>query len=342
MGGCADATHVRYPSLRVRPSPGSACGPHRRDGALTSAVRAVVSRCRRVLAAAWDRGGSRVRVAAGFRCGLIGNKEDVWSLFEKGVPTLDRRDLDAAGLLTRTGHDFGTKPYEPELLLAWNEVIDEHHLRRGAIVIDAPKPPSFVVDEIRHALRTSEGSCKPTIGPQMQEFRAEPRPRETRLSPSKDDPIGTIANVCAAIGVTHGAKFDRVIGTRVIQRYRERFTRVEGESRRGARTERSCLVYTNARSGREQRLACSCDFRSIGPPGLRRTRLANLARKDWKDPALGRHVGCSMSTGGKSPTSFFDKLRCTPSSSIPVTELIGTQTSFLPQRCPSSRSTWVT
>jgi hypothetical protein len=33
--------------------------------------------------------------------------------------------------------------------------IDEHYLRRGAIVIDATKPPPLVVDEILNALRTS-------------------------------------------------------------------------------------------------------------------------------------------------------------------------------------------
>jgi hypothetical protein len=54
-------------------------------------------------------------------------------------------------LLTRTAHDFGTKPHELELLLAWNEAIDQHYRSRGAIVIDATKPPPFVVDEILNA-----------------------------------------------------------------------------------------------------------------------------------------------------------------------------------------------
>jgi hypothetical protein len=57
-------------------------------------------------------------------------------------------------LLTRRAHDFGTKPHELELLLAWNEAIADHYLRRGAIMIDATRPPSFVVDEIFRALPT--------------------------------------------------------------------------------------------------------------------------------------------------------------------------------------------
>jgi hypothetical protein len=95
-------------------------------------------------------------------------------------------------------------------------------------------------------------------------------------------------------------------------------------------------------SGGNSALPCRCDWRSAGPPGLRLKRLANLAPNDSRARALGSHVECSMSMGGKSPTCFFDRLSCTPASSIPVTELIGTQISFLPQRCPSSRSTWVT
>lgn len=88
-----------------------------------------------------------------FLCGVIGNEDDVWPFFEKVfLLSIDEATMRHR-LLTRTAHDFGTKPHELELLLAWNESIDEHYLCRGAIVIDATRPPSFVVDEILQTSR---------------------------------------------------------------------------------------------------------------------------------------------------------------------------------------------
>jgi broad-specificity NMP kinase len=107
----------------------------------------------------WKADSERVRQLAEegeggpvFLCGSIGNEDEVWPFFEKvfllsiDEPTMRHR------LLTRTAHDFGTKPHELDMLLAWNEAIDEHYLRRGAIRIDATRAPRVVVDEILHAL----------------------------------------------------------------------------------------------------------------------------------------------------------------------------------------------
>jgi dephospho-CoA kinase len=110
----------------------------------------------------WRADPERVRQLAGeavdrpvFLCGVVGNEDEVWSLFEKVfVLSIDEATMRHR-LLTRTAHDFGTKPHELELLIAWNKAIDEHYHRVGAILIDATKPPSSVVDAILNSLRTS-------------------------------------------------------------------------------------------------------------------------------------------------------------------------------------------
>lgn len=90
-----------------------------------------------------------------FLCGLVGNEDEVWPFFS----TVFLLSIDEATmrhrLLTRSTHTFGTKAHEMDLLVAWNEAIDEHYLRRGAVIIDATKPPPIVVDEILNVLQTS-------------------------------------------------------------------------------------------------------------------------------------------------------------------------------------------
>jgi hypothetical protein len=87
-----------------------------------------------------------------FLCGSVGNEEEVWSFFDIVFAlSIDSVTLQHR-LATRTDHDFGTKPHELELILAWRKVIDDHYLSRGAILIDATPPPDLVVDEILRAL----------------------------------------------------------------------------------------------------------------------------------------------------------------------------------------------
>jgi len=91
-----------------------------------------------------------------FLCGFIGNEDGVWSLFERVfLLSIDEATMRHR-LLTRSSHDFSKKPHELDLLLAWNEAVNEHYLRRGAIVIDATRPPPFVVEAILGALRTAD------------------------------------------------------------------------------------------------------------------------------------------------------------------------------------------
>ena len=87
-----------------------------------------------------------------FLCGSVGNEDEVWPLFDRvfvlsiDEPTMRHR------LLTRTSHDFGTKPHELAMLVAWRSAIDEHYQRAGAILIDASGNPKVVVDGILQAL----------------------------------------------------------------------------------------------------------------------------------------------------------------------------------------------
>jgi broad-specificity NMP kinase len=110
----------------------------------------------------WKADPERVRHLANrgegeavFLCGFIGNEEEVWPFFDQVfLLSIDEATMRRR-LLTRTAHDFGKKPHELELLLAWNEVISAHYVARGAIVIDGTKTPASVVDEILSHLRTA-------------------------------------------------------------------------------------------------------------------------------------------------------------------------------------------
>jgi hypothetical protein len=66
-----------------------------------------------------------------FLCGSIGNEDEVRPFFEKVfLLSIDEATMRHR-LLARTAHDFGTKPHELELMLAWNEAIDEHQIGGG-------------------------------------------------------------------------------------------------------------------------------------------------------------------------------------------------------------------
>jgi len=81
-------------------------------------------------------------------CGAVANADEVLPYFAKVfLLKIDEATLRHR-LATRTSHDFGTKPHELELLLAWNQVIEEPYLRSGAVVVDATKSPAAVADEI--------------------------------------------------------------------------------------------------------------------------------------------------------------------------------------------------
>ena len=90
-----------------------------------------------------------------FLCGSLGNEDEVWSSFDRVFLLSIDEDTMRHRLVARTAHDFGTRPHELELLLAWRTVIDEHYRRRGAIVIDATQSLELVVDDILGVLGTA-------------------------------------------------------------------------------------------------------------------------------------------------------------------------------------------
>ena len=83
-----------------------------------------------------------------FVCGAVTNDDAVLPLFERVfLLSIDEATMRHR-LATRSAHDFGTKPHELEVLLAWGAVIDAHYAGLGAIVVDAERPLPLVVDEI--------------------------------------------------------------------------------------------------------------------------------------------------------------------------------------------------
>jgi broad-specificity NMP kinase len=83
-----------------------------------------------------------------FLCGSVGNDDEVMPYFKNVfLLSIDEATMRRR-LLERTTHDFGTKPHELDLLLAWRSMIEDQYLGFGAIVVDATRPPALVVDEI--------------------------------------------------------------------------------------------------------------------------------------------------------------------------------------------------
>lgn len=83
-----------------------------------------------------------------FLCGSVGNDDEVWEFFDSVfVLSIDESSLRHR-LLTRTAHDFGTKPHELDLVLVWHSVIDDYYRSRGAVLVDATRPIGAIVDEM--------------------------------------------------------------------------------------------------------------------------------------------------------------------------------------------------
>ncbi len=97
----------------------------------------------RVRDLAWE--GEQTTV---FLCGSVGNDDEVWSFFTKVFVLSIDEDTMRRRLATRTSHDFGTKPHELEILLAWRRMIEDHYAGLGARIVDATRSPASVADEI--------------------------------------------------------------------------------------------------------------------------------------------------------------------------------------------------
>ncbi len=88
-----------------------------------------------------------------FLCGSVGNDDEVWDLFAKVFLLSIDESTMRRRLATRTAHDFGQRPHELELVLAWGTVIEAYYEGRGAITVDATQSPAAVVDRILAVLQ---------------------------------------------------------------------------------------------------------------------------------------------------------------------------------------------
>ena len=83
-----------------------------------------------------------------FLCGAIANEVEVWELFDRVILLSIDEATMRERVIGRTTNDFGKNPHELELMLGWIKTIDDEYRRYGAVVIDATRPISIVVDEI--------------------------------------------------------------------------------------------------------------------------------------------------------------------------------------------------
>jgi broad-specificity NMP kinase len=83
-----------------------------------------------------------------FLCGTTPNDNDVWDLFDKVISlSISNQELTKR-LAGRTNNDYGKHPDDLSDILGWNKDIDERMASYGAIIVNAERPLSEVVDEI--------------------------------------------------------------------------------------------------------------------------------------------------------------------------------------------------
>ncbi len=86
--------------------------------------------------------------AALYLCGSAANESDVWDLFDAVVALVVDDDTLRERLAARTGNNFGKAEDELALALGWNRTYEADLRACGAIVIDATRAISDVVDEL--------------------------------------------------------------------------------------------------------------------------------------------------------------------------------------------------
>ena len=83
-----------------------------------------------------------------FVCGVASNEDEYLDVFDKvlalmvDIDTLKRRIND------RDDNSFGKLPHEMDIILEWQQGVEDHYRKVGAQVIDATKPLNEIVDEI--------------------------------------------------------------------------------------------------------------------------------------------------------------------------------------------------
>ena len=83
-----------------------------------------------------------------FLCGSPTNADDMLDLYDKVVCLVADKDTLRHRITARTDNDYGKAPNKLDDILGWHDSFQERYRKYGAIMVDATKPISDVVDDI--------------------------------------------------------------------------------------------------------------------------------------------------------------------------------------------------
>jgi gluconate kinase len=90
--------------------------------------------------------------SSGFLCGTVGNDNEIWDLFAAVISlSIDEQTLRRR--LAARANGFGSTDAELQRVLAWHTAVDADNQRYGAILVDAARPITEVVDDLLTRLR---------------------------------------------------------------------------------------------------------------------------------------------------------------------------------------------
>lgn len=90
-----------------------------------------------------------------FLCGSPNNADDMLDLYDQVIClTLDKASLQHR-LTNRTSNDYGKGPDELNSILGWHDSFQERYRSSGAIMVDASKPVTEVVNDILRQVKES-------------------------------------------------------------------------------------------------------------------------------------------------------------------------------------------
>lgn len=83
-----------------------------------------------------------------YLCGSAANEGEVWLRFTKVVALVIDDTTLRRRLATRDSNNFGKSDDERELALAWNQNYASDMHRYGALIVDATRPVSAIVEDV--------------------------------------------------------------------------------------------------------------------------------------------------------------------------------------------------
>ena len=93
---------------------------------------------------------ARARDRFVFLCGGAANEREVWHCFSLTICLAVDEQTLRHRLATRTSNDFGKSPHELASILQWHELGMDRYRELGALIIDATRPLTSVVDDVIH------------------------------------------------------------------------------------------------------------------------------------------------------------------------------------------------